>query len=88
MRATGGLRETVKPFNANTLEGNGFLFSEYSSEALVGAIKRALQCYKKPQMWKRIMQNGLTEDFSWEHAAKKYVKLYERSIQITRDQCK
>jgi starch synthase len=83
-RATGGLRETVKPFNAKTLKGNGFVFSEYSSEALVEAIKRALRCYNKPKMWKRVMQNGLTEDFSWEQAAKKYVKLYERSLEIKR----
>lgn len=84
VRATGGLRETVKPFSEKTLKGNGFVFSEYSSEALVEAIKRALQCYKKPKMWKRIMQNGLTEDFSWEQAAKKYVRLYERSLEIKR----
>jgi glycogen synthase len=35
-------------------------------------------------MWKMIMQNGLTEDFSWEQAAKRYAKLYERSLQIKR----
>lgn len=84
VRATGGLRETVKPFNAKTLKGNGFVFREYSSEALVEAVKRALRWYKKPKMWKMIMQNGLTEDFSWEQAAKRYAKLYERSLQIKR----
>jgi starch synthase len=84
VRATGGLRETVKPFSAKTLKGNGFLFREYSSEALVEAVKRALRWYKKTKMWKMIMQNGLTEDFSWEQAAKRYAKLYERSLQIKR----
>ncbi len=83
-RATGGLRETVKPFSAKNLKGNGFVFSEYSSEALVDAVKRALQFYKKPKLWKKIIQNGLREDFSWEQAARRYVKLYERSLQIKR----
>jgi starch synthase len=84
VRATGGLRETVKPFDAKTLKGNGFVFGEYSSEALVGAVKRALRYFGKPELWKRIIANGLDEDFSWEHAARRYVKLYERSIERRR----
>jgi starch synthase len=84
VRATGGLRETVKPFNAKTLKGNGFVFRGYSSEDLVEAVDRALRCYKKPTLWKRAIQNGLKEDFSWEKAARRYVKLYERSIEIKR----
>jgi starch synthase len=84
VRATGGLRETVKPFNAETLKGNGFVFKEYSAEALVEAVKRALRCYQKPKIWKRLMLNGFFEDFSWKHAAKRYAKLYERSLEIKR----
>ena len=84
VRATGGLRETVKPFNAKTLKGNGFVFKEYSSVALVEAVQRALRFYKKPKLWKKVIQNGLKEDFSWERAARRYVKLYERSIEIKR----
>ena len=84
VRATGGLRETVKPFNTKTLKGNGFMFREYSSTALVESVKQALHCYRKPKIWKKIIQNGLEEDFSWEHAAKRYVKLYERSLRIKR----
>ncbi|MGD9344798.1 MAG: glycogen/starch synthase [Candidatus Aminicenantes bacterium] len=84
VRATGGLQETVKPFNVKTQSGNGFVFKEYSPEAIVEAIERAIQCYKKPELWKRIVKNGFTEDFSWERAAKRYAKLYERSLQIKR----
>jgi starch synthase len=84
VRATGGLRETVKPFNAETLKGNGFVFKEYTSEALVEAVKRALRCYKKPKTWRSLMLNGFFEDFSWEQAAKRYAKLYERSLEIKR----
>ena len=84
VRSTGGLRETVKPFNAKTLKGNGFVFREYTSGALVEAVERALHCYRTPKLWKRVMANGLKEDFSWKRAARRYVKLYERSIEIKR----
>jgi starch synthase len=80
VRATGGLRETVTPFNVETLKGNGFVFREYSSEALVEAVKRALRCYKKSKIWRRVMQNGLKEEFAWEQVAKRYGKLYGRSL--------
>jgi starch synthase len=83
-RATGGLRETVKPFNTKTLKGNGFVFREYSSKALVEAVERTLRYYEKPKFWKRIITNGLQEDFSWERAARRYVKLYERAVEIKR----
>jgi starch synthase len=83
-RATGGLRETVKPFNAKTLKGNGFVFREYSPKALVEAVGRTLRYYNKPKLWNRVIANGLREDFSWERAARRYVKLYERSIEIKR----
>jgi starch synthase len=84
VRATGGLRETVKPFDAKTLRGNGFVFSEYSPGALVTAVQRALRYYNKPELWKRIVANGLKEDFSWERAARRYVRLYERSVEKKR----
>jgi starch synthase len=84
VRATGGLRETVEPYNAETLKGNGFVFREYNAEALVEAVKRALHCYKRPKKWTSLMLNGFFEDFSWEQAAKRYAKLYERSLEIKR----
>jgi starch synthase len=84
VRATGGLEETVKPFDAKTLKGNGFLFRKYSSAALVEAVEQAMKYYNKPKLWKKIIQNGLEEDFSWERSARKYVKLYERSIEKRR----
>jgi starch synthase len=84
VRATGGLRETVKPFDTKTLKGNGFVFREYSAEALVEAVERTLRFYMKPKLWRKVVANGLKEDFSWERAARRYVKLYERSMEIKR----
>jgi starch synthase len=84
VRATGGLRDTVEPFDAETNTGNGFVFREYSAQALVEAVRKAIECYKNPAVWRRIMHNGLAADFSWEHAAKRYKKLYQKSLQIKR----
>lgn len=84
VRATGGLRETVKPFNVKTLKGNGFVFKEYSSQALLKTFKAALSCYKRPSVWKKIMASGLQENFSWETAARKYIRLYKNALEAKR----
>lgn len=84
VRATGGLRETVKPFDGKTLKGNGFVFKEYSAQAFLKTFKAALDFYKRPSVWKKIMEAGLRENFSWEISARKYVKLYKNALEIKR----
>ncbi|MBN1222619.1 MAG: glycogen synthase [Candidatus Aminicenantes bacterium] len=84
VRATGGLRETVKPFNAKTRKGNGFVFKEYTSRALLHAVLEAIRSYRMPRVWKTIMRNGLRENYSWEDAAKRYSGLYQRALKIKR----
>jgi len=84
VRATGGLSETVKPFNPSTLKGNGFIFKEFSSQALLESLKEALGCYHKPNLWEKIIQEGLREDVSWEAAARKYARLYLDALQLKR----
>lgn len=84
VRATGGLEETVTPFNARTLKGNGFVFKEYSSKAMVKALKKVLVYYKKPQIWQKILMAGFQENFSWENAAKRYARLYHNALKIKR----
>lgn len=84
VRATGGLTETVRPFNFKTMRGNGFVFKEYSSQALLEALKAALNCYRRPDHWKKVMETGLRENFSWEKAARKYVRLYQRALEVKR----
>lgn len=80
VRATGGLGETVKAFDAKTLRGNGFVFKEYSSQALVKALKEALACYATPHIWQKIVRAGLKEKFSWEGAARRYARLYQNAL--------
>jgi starch synthase len=84
VRSTGGLRETVKPFSLETLKGNGFVFQEYSPQALLTTVKQALSCYKKHDCWQKIMKAGLGENFGWETAAKKYARLYQNALEIKR----
>jgi starch synthase len=75
VRATGGLDDTIEPFNGKT--GTGFKFSEYSADALLGAIERAVAAYRQPKVWRQIILNGMKKDHSWAASAKQYVKIYQ-----------
>jgi len=81
VRATGGLKDTIVDFDPVRKIGNGFVFNDYSPEALLATIKRAVDvfCHDK-ESWKRLILNGMSADFSWEHSAKEYVKLYEKVL--------
>lgn len=84
VRGTGGLEETVRPFCPETSKGNGFVFREYSASALLEALVEALKFYKKPALWKKILAEGMKENFSWDNAAKRYAKLYKSALKIRR----
>lgn len=78
VRATGGLADTVAPFRKETGRGTGFLFTDYDSAALLEALRAALALYADPPAWRRLMQNGMAEDFSWDRSARQYMTLYRR----------
>ena len=73
---TGGLSETVQPFNPVTLTGNGFLHVRKDTWSFVVMLAAALQLYAIPAIWKHIVKNGMAGDFSWDHTALKYNQLY------------
>jgi len=75
VRATGGLDDTVEPFDGKA--GTGFKFSEYAPEALLATIRQALEVYRQPKAWRQLMHNGMRKDFSWPGSAKQYVKIYQ-----------
>jgi starch synthase len=81
VRATGGLDDTIEPWDARTGKGTGFKFSEYSGESLLLTIKSALQAFRDEASWQVLMKNGMSRDFSWGASAKEYVKVYERARQ-------
>ena len=78
VRATGGLDDTIDPWDARTGSGTGFKFTEYTGEALLTAIKNALTAFRDPTSWQKLMKNGMAKDFSWNTSAKEYVKVYEK----------
>jgi starch synthase len=78
VRRTGGLADTVRPFDAMTGEGTGFLFDDFTPEALYQAVLKALGVWRDESAWRRLMQNAMHEDFSWENQVERYIELYRR----------
>jgi starch synthase len=78
VRATGGLDDTIEPWDARTGKGTGFKFTDYTGEALLATIKQALLDYQDPSSWQTLMRNGMSRDFSWNASAREYGKIYER----------
>jgi starch synthase len=77
VRATGGLDDSIEPFDLEHGTGTGFKFKEYSGDALLYAVRQALHHYMDERIWKRIQLNGMAKDFSWKGPAAEYAKLYE-----------
>ena len=77
VRATGGLDDTIIPFDARTGKGTGFKFNLYQAEALWSALEEALEVYQDQIQWGRLMKNAMAMDFSWKASAKEYIKLYQ-----------
>jgi starch synthase len=76
VRRTGGLADTVKDYNQSTRSGTGFVFDAYTTEAMIGAIKRAIAIYPKKRLWNGLIKTGMETDFSWAVAARKYEQLF------------
>lgn len=84
VRATGGLKDTVEPFNLVTGQGTGFVFQEASGEALLTAVNNALSVFGNPKAWQQLVQNAMAQDFSWSQSAARYVELYQRTLSANR----
>ena len=82
VRATGGLDDTIEPWDARTGKGTGFKFTEYIGESLLLTIKQALQAFSDQTSWQVLMRNGMNKDFSWNASAREYGKIYEKVRQM------
>lgn len=78
VRETGGLRDTVTPYDEYSFSGNGFTFSNYNAHDYLYTVRRALQLYHQKEIWQRIVDNGSRDDYSWNSSAKIYKKLYQQ----------
>ncbi|MBQ1756305.1 MAG: glycogen synthase [Oscillospiraceae bacterium] len=78
VNATGGLKDTVLPFNPETGEGRGYTFQSYNGDDFLGAIDRALgDYYENRPAWDQLAKNDMAVDFSWKQPAQKYMEMYE-----------
>jgi len=80
VRAVGGLDDTVQNFDSVNGTGNGFKFGPYRADRFVDRIFEALFAYADTDVWRKIQSNGMSEDNSWENAARKYVELYRWTL--------
>jgi len=81
VRRTGGLADTVVDYDHGAEAATGFVFHDASPAALAGALKRALDLYiGDPDAWRRLMRNGMRQDFSWRHSARAYLDLYQQAL--------
>lgn len=79
--STGGLRDTVPPYNPETGEGRGFTFQSYNADDFLGAIDRAAGLYYGDRdAWNRLARHDMECDFSWQVPANEYMQLYSELL--------
>ncbi len=79
VHATGGLADTVIDAGTNE-EGSGFVFHEYTVEALIETIQRASLMYRNYRRWRPLMVRAMLKNFSWAESAVKYEEVYYRAL--------
>ncbi|MBQ0000442.1 MAG: glycosyltransferase, partial [Clostridiales bacterium] len=79
VRETGGLKDTVEPYNQYENTGNGFTFDRYEAGLLLDAVNRAKILYfEERSKWNEMTVRDMEKDFSWENSAEQYLTLYEK----------
>lgn len=81
VRGVGGLEDTIRDYTLVPESGTGFKFHDYSAEALLDAVRRALALYRSPDAWTTLVKRAMAEDFSWERSAREYSELYQRAVE-------
>ena len=81
VRETGGLKDTVVPYNEYEGTGNGFSFRNYNAHEMLATIRYAKDVYyNRKREWNKIIDRGMAMDFSWNHSAKKYEDMYNELV--------
>ena len=81
VRETGGLKDTVKPYNEYTGEGDGFGFKQANGDDMIKALRYAVTMYRRPEVWKEIIANAKKRDNSWKEPAKRYKEIYQKLLE-------
>ena len=78
VRETGGLKDTVEPYNEYESTGTGFSFTNYNAHEMLATIRYAERIYyDKKREWNKIVDRAMAADFSWDVSAKKYQEMYD-----------
>jgi starch synthase len=77
VRKTGGLRDTIEPFNRFTQEGHGFAFEHYMGSDMAHALNEALETFADKEVFKKLIKRAMNLDFSWKQSALSYLELYQ-----------
>ena len=83
VRAVGGLADSVVDATPEAIEAGtatGISYTGTNAVALGIAVRRALELYGQPQVWRRIQRTGMARDFSWERSAARYAEVYEAAL--------
>ena len=89
VRETGGLRDSVLPYNWYTDDGNGFSFHDYNAHDMLHVMEHAVgYWYDDKPMWTRLMKRAMKTDFSWAASARKYMELYRNLLGLPEPQPK
>ena len=73
VHATGGLADSIVKYSSAKKTGNGFVFKEYSAEAMLKALKQAIDLYRNEEDWEELQTSIMEEDHSWKVSAQAYV---------------
>lgn len=83
----GGLIDTVTDTTPASLadgSATGFFIDPLSPEEIVAAVQRAVGLFRRPQDWRKLMRQGMQQDFSWEHSARCYESVYHKAVAASR----
>ena len=80
VREIGGLRDTVRSYNQEICEGNGFTFVNYNAHEMADTINWALKTFQDKECWNKIVKNAMQSDYSWQKSAKEYKEMYQKLI--------
>ncbi|MDR0435148.1 MAG: glycogen synthase GlgA [Gracilibacteraceae bacterium] len=79
VRETGGLKDTVRPFDEYSKTGTGFSFANYNAHELLFTVKKALNLFRQDApAWEKLRLSAAEQRFSWLEAARNYARLYEK----------
>ncbi len=81
VRQTGGLADSIAPYDAARGAGNGFVFREYKPGALYDAVRQAVEAFQDAEAWRALVARVMQQDWSWSRSAGAYAALYAEALE-------